>query len=865
VGELGCFGCHQPPADTPVLRKQAPVLDHVGGRARVGWLRRFLRDPQAVKPGTTMPALFWDDPARDEKVEALVHLLASTGPLRQERASQQLVAPGRDLYHQAGCVACHGSRDRAGAPDKILATSVPLGDLKAKYTLTGLTGLLEDPHRVRPAGRMPRLLDAREARAVANYLLQGIQVNLPAGRGVTRFSCYEGRWESLPDFDKLKPVSTGEAAGFDLGVSGREHDFGLKFEGYLQVAREGTYSFTVGSDDGSRLFVDGHKVVDIDGQHAFQEGAGSLRLAKGFHKVVLVFFQGGGPMGLAAHVDIPGEGRRELGDLVAPSPEAFQKRVPTKSRSDDDLDVQPALVDKGKALFTSAGCAGCHQLSAAGKTIAPATTAMPLAKLRGEHGCLSARPAAGLPCYPLGAGQRAALVAAIQSRAPADKAPRAVIARTLAAFNCQACHVRDKVGGPGEELDRFFVTTQPEMGDEGRVPPPLDGVGAKLNPGYLHHLLDQGAHDRPYMHTRMPAFGAANVGALAEAFAAADRLPAVPEVHFAQKLGKVKAVARHLVGEGALACIKCHTFQGHKAEGVQGIDMVLMPVRLRRDWFHAYVSDPARLRPGTRMPAAFDKGKSVLPDFLDGTALQQVEAMWRYLQDGGAAQLPAGLLKQSIVLVPRRGAILYRNFIEGAGPRGIGVGYPEKVNLAFDANEMRLALLWEGAFLDAARHWTDRGAGFEPPAGDNILHLPPGPTFAVLASPSDPWPTAPPKTLGWRFVGYRLTRDDRPTFRYSLGDVRVEDFPNPVAGKDGGLRRTLTLTATKPPEHLFLRAAAAGKIEPAAGGWFVIDGTWKTRVDGGPAHVRSSGGRAELLVPVRLEGGKARLVQEFAW
>ena len=41
--------------------------------------------------------------------------------------------------------------------------------------------------------------------------------------------------------------------------------------------------------------------------------------------------------------------------------------------------------------------------------------------------------------------------------------------------------------------------------------------------------------------------------------------------------------------------------------------------------------------------------------------------------------------------VPFEEAIIYRNFIEGAGTRAIGVGYPEKLNLAFDANEMRLA------------------------------------------------------------------------------------------------------------------------------------------------------------------------------
>ena len=107
----------------------------------------------------------------------------------------------------------------------------------------------------------------------------------------------------------------------------------------------------------------------------------------------------------------------------------------------------------------------------------------------------------------LNARQRDALTAAIKTPPQLSKESAAVIARTMTTFNCYACHSRDKIGGPTEELNKFFLTTQQEMGDEGRLPPPLDGVGAKINPDYLKMLLDKGVHDRPYMHTHMPGFG----------------------------------------------------------------------------------------------------------------------------------------------------------------------------------------------------------------------------------------------------------------------------------------------------------------------------------------------------------------------
>src|SRR5205823_822216 len=115
---------------------------------------------------------------------------------------------------------------------------------------------------------------------------------------------------------------------------------------------------------------------------------------------------------------------------------------------------------------------------------------------------------------------------------------------------------------------------------------------------------------RPYMHTRMPGFGNANVGVLVAMLENAD--PALPATKVSLDLPavKVKAEARKLVGAGALACIKCHTFAGHKAEGVQGIDLTLLTQRLRKSWFHYYMIDPNKYRPGTRMPSAFPGGQT---------------------------------------------------------------------------------------------------------------------------------------------------------------------------------------------------------------------------------------------------------------
>jgi cytochrome c2 len=864
LSELNCVSCHAP-ADSALARKQAPILDAVASRVRVGFLRKFLADPHGIKPGTTMPDLFAGDPEKAQKVEALVHFLATTGSLKQERPNLKGIPTGWKLYQQVGCIACHGTRDAAGKPDRLLPTSVPLGDLKSKYSISSLAAFLANPHQVRPGGRMPRLLENKEAKDVANYLLQGLKGDLANSPGTTKYAYYEGEWDQLPDFDKLKPISTGTAAAFDLSAARREGNYALRFDGFFKVEQEGKYRFSTTSDDGSKLYVDGKEVVDNDGRHPPQSKSGGVRLTKGVHQVSVAFFQGGWGAELDVIVEGPGMRSQDLAPHIAASEAALDRKPkPVHKDDEDQIDVQPALVEKGKTLFATVGCANCHQMVSDKQPLASSLKAPALDQLKGTGGCLADSPKSGLPSHRLNAAQKSALAAAIHNPVPLGKDPAEVIARTMTAFNCYACHERGKVGGPEDELNKFFLTTQPEMGDEGRVPPPLNGVGAKLNTDYLKHILDQGAHDRPYMHTRMPGFGSTNIGHLAEAFASLDKLPSVPSVEFPMPLPKVKAIARHMCGDNSLGCIKCHTFAGNKAEGVQGIDMTLMPRRLQRDWFHAYLLDPQKVRPGTRMPTAWPNGQSVLPDLLGGKPEVQIEALWVYLKDGANAQLPAGLRKHPIPLVPTNGAIVYRNFIQGAGTRAIAVGYPEKVHLAFDANELRLALLWQGAFMDAARHWNDRGAGSEPPLGDNVLHLPAGVSFAVLSKPDQPWPTARAKELGYKFSGYRLTPDDRPTFLYALGEVKVEDFPNPAKGSEPSLRRELKLSGPQAIENLYFRAAVAAKIEQLGEGWFRIDG-WKMKLEGGTPQVRQANGKTELLLPIRFEHGEVRIVQEFVW
>lgn len=192
----------------------------------------------------------------------------------------------------------------------------------------------------------------------------------------------------------------------------------------------------------------------------------------------------------------------------------------------------------------------------------------------------------------------------------------------------------------------------------------------------------------------------------------------------------------------------------------------------------------------------------------------------------------------SIPLVVEKEPVLYRNFVANGGGRSIAVGYPGGFNLTWSASQLNLTLIWRGAFLDAGRHWTDRGGGPQPPMGYDVLQpvREVGPPFAVLASAEDPWPLSKKdgeselRSEGCKWKGYTLDAKRFPTFLYEWNGVKISDRFDVEgdAGANGRLVRTLQLSGSI-PANAYLRVAS-GQIQPQGGGFsvdarpFQIDG-----------------------------------------
>ena len=740
LGELGCTHCHQPgdAAARRMIPRKAPILDGVGGRIRLTYLKDFLSRPQGTKPGTPMPHLLagWDPEERDAAADALAHFLASLKPPdpaeSAPEASPHEIEQGERLYHTVGCVACHapfvppGTLHQSGGegfsleriqipPPRVL--SVPIADQSRKTTLEPLAAFLMDPLRTRPDGRMPPMrLSKPEARSISAYLV-----------------------------------------------------------------------------------------------------------AQG-------------------------------GDLAEP----------------EQTSPKTGKIKRGQILFRELRCNACHRLEE-GETAAPQLPQLPrLEELDPDQpgGCLDPSPRKGAPDYELDPIQRAALSGALAGLKGevVRLDPEAQVRRYLEIYNCFACHRRGEQGGPEAGRAAYFLPVEElDMGNEGRLPPPLTEAGRKLTPPWLRKVLEGSGMVRPYLMVRMPDYGPA-AETLSDALIRADEGLQLPATDVSGTLHHHRnRYGRRLMGTDGLNCINCHGLRGHPSTGMPALDLANTLERLQPDWFKRYLLDPDSSRPGTLMPTYFEGGKGTLTEVLGGDADKQIEAILTYLKELDQTRLPVGMEpKEFFDLVPEERPILLRTFMEGVGTHAIAVGFPQGIHFAFDALEVRSKLLWRGRFLNAESTWSNRFSPFVRPLSEDLATLPHAMPLAFLKNRLSPWPDVAGREAGYRMGGFRVSSSGEPTFLYSFQEIDVQERLTPTLDGDW-IQRTLELTGDG--DSVWFLVARAPKIESQGGGLYSAGGL-KVRLrepEVSMAVLRRSGDADELLVPIRFREARARVQQEISW
>jgi hypothetical protein len=108
--------------------------------------------------------------------------------------------------------------------------------------------------------------------------------------------------KKLPDFTKMKPIGTIYTYSLAIpprdfmegfpGLTNRLEWFAIDYTGRFWIEAEGKFKFILTSDDGSRLYIDGKKLIDNDGLHVPVAVEGTVNLKSGLHDIRVSYFQG---------------------------------------------------------------------------------------------------------------------------------------------------------------------------------------------------------------------------------------------------------------------------------------------------------------------------------------------------------------------------------------------------------------------------------------------------------------------------------------------------------------------------------------------------------------------------------------------
>lgn len=182
-----CNKCHfsqgaMSSSSMPELQEIAPLLIQVGDRLQEPWLRAWLADPAALRPGTSMPQLFDpNDPQSTQKIADLAAFLSDskTQPAATAiAADEKTVFAGGAHFHQLGCVACHTLPD-AKMPD-FSGKRIPLHHVSAKFQPAALAQFLKNPSAYAPHRGMPNFqLSEQEVQELSSFLLACAKTPLP--------------------------------------------------------------------------------------------------------------------------------------------------------------------------------------------------------------------------------------------------------------------------------------------------------------------------------------------------------------------------------------------------------------------------------------------------------------------------------------------------------------------------------------------------------------------------------------------------------------------------------------------------------------------------------------------------------------
>ncbi len=233
--------------------------------------------------------------------------------------------------------------------------------------------------------------------------------------------------------------------------------------------------------------------------------------------------------------------------------------------------------------------------------------------------------------------------------------------RIIRQFNCQGCHIIEGEGGSiQKDVTDWLVTYKGKDPNDAKAmtlsfsPPNLVGEGKKVQAQWLYEFIHSPTPIRPWLSVRMPTYRyhAAEINTIVKYFNYLDdqEFP-FTEIYHPNMNAEEQAAAEKLFSKEYFGCAQCHIVGDSLPSGSPDSwapNFAMASKRLKPEWIIQWLTNPADLLPGTKMPTYFDPktfDDAGPPDVLNGDEHRQIKALRDYLlsitSQGAAGQKPA--------------------------------------------------------------------------------------------------------------------------------------------------------------------------------------------------------------------------------
>jgi len=121
-----------------------------------------------------------------------------------------------------------------------------------------------------------------------------------------------GIYRMVNDMLHVEPLKAGVHPQFNIDLREKEQFFSFDYVGYINIPKDGEYTFYLACNDGGRLYIDDFLLLNNDGLHPVVEIKNTISLKAGLHPVSVKYFQEGGRNGLKVSWKGPGMEKEEI-------------------------------------------------------------------------------------------------------------------------------------------------------------------------------------------------------------------------------------------------------------------------------------------------------------------------------------------------------------------------------------------------------------------------------------------------------------------------------------------------------------------------------------------------------------------------